>query len=475
MVTQAAVLLALAGRYGYHRDELYFRMLDPAWGYVDQPPLAPLLTQSTRLLLGDTVWALRLPAVAAAAVSVWLVAQITREVGGGRWAQALSSWAYAFASFPLLFGHTFLTNSLDAAFWLGILLCVLRARLREEDRWWTIAGLLTGLALYNKLLVVILLAALAGGLLLAGPRRLVVARPVLAGVGVALLVGLPNVLYQALHGWPQLEFGVALSANNSAEARILMWPMLLLMLGPPLAVVWVSGLVALWRRPAWVAVRFLAPGFLVLLGLSFLLGSQPTYPFAMVAALFAIGCVPTVDWCRRSRGRRGLVVAGVVGNGVVSALIALPIVPVGLLGRTPVPAINQVARDTVGWPEYVRQIAAVYAALPAEQRVSAVLVTSNYGEAGALDRYGPAYSLPPAFSGHNQLYDEGRPPDGADTVVFVGAQLATARDRFSECRIEARLDNGVHVENEEQGQPVAVCSGPVGGWAAAWPDFRHLD
>ena len=477
VLVQAAVLTATSSRYGYERDELYFRALRPGWGYLDQPPLTPLLARISRELLTDEAWAIRLWATLAAAVSVLVVAGITREVGGGRGAQTLSAWAYAFAAFPLVLGHVLLTTSIDEAVWLVVLLFIIRARVRNQDRWWLWAGFVVGIGLYNKLLIVVLLIALAVAILITGPRRLLAAPSVLAAVGLAVLVGLPNVLYQALNGWPQLEFGRQLSAHNASDVRVSMWPTLALLLGPPLVVIWISGVVALWRRPQWRPLRFLATALPVLLALVFILGSQAYYPLPLIGMYFAVGCVPTCDWISRrgKAARRALVVAVVAVNAAVSAVIALPLVPVRALHDTPVPGINQAVADSVGWPAYARQVDAVYRGLPAPDQARAVVVASNYGEAGALARYGPALGLPHVYSAQNQLYFQGRPPESATVVVFVGGEVDYASTLFSSCTTLAHLDNGVDVDNEEQGEPVAVCRAPVGSWRTIWPRLKHED
>jgi hypothetical protein len=129
----------------------------------------------------------------------------------------------------------------------------------------------------------------------------------------------------------------------------------------------------------------------------------------------------------------------------------------------------------VGRPEYERQVAAVVRAQPHGERQQAVVVTSNYGEAGAVARYGPALGVPTAYSGQNGLYDRARPPDDARVVVMVGGQLPWVTHLFASCTVAARLDNGVDVDNEEQGQPVAVCREPVAAWSQLWPRFQHLD
>lgn len=472
MAAQAILLTAVSARYGYHRDELYFRMLRPAVGYVDQPPLTPLLGRGISRLVADEAWAMRIPATIATVLSVYVVVLITRELGGGRAAQTLCAWAYAFASIPLLMGHALLTSAIDLPVWPAILLFVVRAQLRQQPRWWLAAGLVTGLSMYNKLLAAVLLLALAAGMLLVGPRRAMLSKWPLAGAGVALLVGLPNLVYQAANGWPQLSMGRALAEDNAGEVRVMVVPFLFLMLGPPLVPVWVAGLVALARRREWRPVRFVAAAFPVLLVLVIAMGAQFYYPFGLVAVLFAIGCVPAADWL--TSGRRALVAAGVALNSAVAIVLGLPVVPASALGETPIADINQVAADSVGWPVYVRQIADVYRSLPEPDRARSVIITSNYGEAGAVDRFGGRYGLPAVYSGHNQLADERRPADAASVVVFVGGQLNRVRGLFVSCTDHARLDNGLDVDNEEQGQPVAVCREPIGGWSRVWPELRHL-
>jgi Dolichyl-phosphate-mannose-protein mannosyltransferase len=472
VAAMAVLLTVFSDRYGYHRDELYFRMLRPAWGYVDQPPLAPFLVRSFSHL-ADQAWSIRIPATLAAAGSVLLVALITRELGGGRTAQALAAWGYAFAAIPLIMGHELLTSTLDLPVWPAALLFVLRAQLRNQPRWWLAAGAVVGLSMYNKLLIAVLLVALAAGVLLVGPRRLLLSRWVLGAVLLALLIGSPNLVYQATHSWPQLSMGRALARHNGGQTRIQMWPLLLVLLGPPLVPIWLAGLVGLLRRPTWRPVRFVGMAFPVLLILVFVMGTQVYYPAGLLAVIYAAGCVPTVDWLGRRRGRRNWVIAAVAVNAAVNVLLALPVLPLSLLGRTPVPGINQAARDTVGWPSYVDEVGAVYAALPADDRAHAVIVASNYGEAGAIDRYGRG--LPAVYSGQNALYEQARPPDGATVAIVVGGQYSDVVPLFADCRRSTRLDNRVGVDNEEQRRPIGVCRDPIGGWRTAWPRFHHLD
>ncbi|TFW00290.1 glycosyltransferase family 39 protein [Leifsonia flava] len=470
MAILAAILSASSQLYGFHRDELYFRMLDPAWGYVDQPPLTPLLA---RLITGvvDEPWALRIPATLSAVAAVLVLALVTREVGGGRRAQALSAWAAVTASFPLVFGHVLLSASVDLVVWPLVCLFTVRAILRTDPRWWLVAGLVIGLSTYTKLLVGMLVLGFMVGVLVFGPWRILRSGLLWVAVAVALVVAAPNLLYQAITGWPQLEMGAALGAANGGEVRPMVLPFLFLLLGPPLVAIWVTGIVSLLRRPAWRDLRFLTVALGVVVAATIAGGAQFYYPLGLLSVLMAIGCVPVADWMV-SRSRTVIVWAAVAVNGVVSALIALPLAPLAALGATPVPAINQVVGDTVGWPTYVEQIATVVRESGAEP----VVVTSNYGEAGAIDRYGPDAGIDDAvYSGHNALWERARPPDDAAAAVFVGDIGPAVRSAFDSCDQRATLDNGVDVDNEEQGVPIWLCTGMRASWAQLWPRLAHLD
>lgn len=471
----AVVLLAFAGRYDYHRDELYFRLLreHPAWGYVDQPPLTPLVARLATALFGDSLWAMRVPAALCTAATAVLVALIAREVGGDRRAQVLAALVIG-SGFPLIAGHVLLTASIDMVVWPAVILGVMRALLRDEPRWWLAVGALVGLALYNKHLVVLLLIGIAVGLLLVGPRQVLRSPWLWTGVVIALAIGSPNLVYQATHGWPQLSMARALARNKGDDARVTFVPLQLLMLGPPVVAIWIAGLVKLLRDRALRPVRAIGVAYLVMCVLVPVIAGQPYYTLGLQLGLWAVGSVATVNWFAGRAGRRALVVAGMAVNMAIAALIALPILPVSVLADTPIPAINQATRDQIGWPAYVRQVAEAYRTLSPDEAARAVIVAGNYGEAGAVDRYGGRYGLPKVYSGQNELYYLARPPDSATVAILLGMDYA-ARTYFDSCQVATRFDNGVGIDNEEQGRAVWVCRGPKGTWALLWPDFQHYD
>lgn len=468
-----AVLAATASGYGYHRDELYFLMLKPAWGYVDQPPLTPLLARAAVNLFGAHPGTLRIPAVVCVAVAILLSALIARELGGGRLAQAFAAWGYAVTTGALITGHVLSTATVDLVLWPAVLLCVTRAQLHTR-KWWLAAGVLVGLSFYNKLLIILMLIGLGVSLLIVGPRRVLRSPWLWGGVVLALAIGAPNLIYQATHDFPQLKMAQALSSGQGDD-RVLMLPAQILLIGVPLFWLSVRGFQGLWQRPQWRPVKFIALAYVVALVLSLASAGQVYYPFGLLVYLLAAGSVVVAE---RRPGRTGVrwLATAVTVNGVVAAFLALPLLSVTAFGATPIGAINPTQPDQVGWPTYVRTVADWYNRLPAADQANTVLVTGNYGEAGALVFYGKQYGLPPVYSGHNQLYYYGPPPyDRTIALIWTEGTLDELSTNFRNCQQLTTMDNGVGVDNEEQGSILALCRDPHAGWAALWPLIQHYD
>jgi 4-amino-4-deoxy-L-arabinose transferase-like glycosyltransferase len=459
-VATIAVLAITATQYGLHRDELYFLVLShhPAWGYVDQPPLTPMLVRLSTQLFGDAPWAVRLPANLLGPLAIPVLALLARELGGARAAQVLAA-AGGFCAFVLVSGHLILTTTLDIPLTGLALLFVIRA-LRRDSRWWLAVGVVTGLSLYNKQLILLLVVGIAAGLLIAGPRRALLSPWLWAGVLVAAVGGLPNLLYQITHDFPQLDMASALADEKGGDNRILFFPLQILLLGVTLVPLMVAGFVSLIRD---ARLRCLGWAYLVVAAFVLVTGSGPYYTFGLMMPLFAAGCVVAARWAAGHAGRWTLVVSGVVVSELLGAVVALPLVPVDTLKSTPIGAINQTARDQIGWPRYVQQIVA---ARPA----GAPIIADNYGEYGALDYYG----VQDVYSGHNQLRYYGRPADSTTVVLTVGFDNPAGLLRiFRSCVDSGTLDSGTGVDNEEQGRVIRVCRDPVAPWPTLWPQFYH--
>ncbi|MEU5837252.1 glycosyltransferase family 39 protein [Streptomyces diacarni] len=465
------LLLAVSGRYGYNVDELYFRLLGERgweWGYTDQPPLVPALVHATTQVLGDSVQAIRVPAALCAGAVVVLGTLITAELGGPRRAQVLAALGLGSSFLVLSVGHIMVTTTLDMLAWTALLLCVMRALLRGEDKWWLWTGVVLGVALYAKYIVALLPVALLVGLALVGPRTIFRRRGLYAGAALALIIGLPNLIYQATHGFPQLRMAEALGATDGPMNRIIFVPSLVIVLGPVLTVLWVGGMVKLVRDPAWRPVRALAPAFAVGVVLTIYGGGRPDYVGGFLIGSFAAGAVAADRWMARRQQRRLLLYAGMTASAALQVLMALPVLP----QTSPFVPLNNISLESVGWPRLAERVHEAYEALPPEERERAVVLARNLGEAGALDRYGQG--LPRVYSGHNELHKWGPPPESADVVVAVGIERARLDVGFRSCRVVGRVDNGVGVANAEQGEPVTVCHGRKDSWARLWPAYHHL-
>jgi 4-amino-4-deoxy-L-arabinose transferase-like glycosyltransferase len=468
------VLIVFAGGYGFHRDELYFMEAGnhPAWGYDDQPPLTPLIAAAATSVFGDTATGLRVPSELAFAICVVLCALMARELGGGTRAQIVAAASLA-ASSALFLAHIVSTATYDFLAWTVLLYIAVRLIARRDPRLWVAFGAVLGVGLLNKWLVLALVASLGAGLALSRDLALVRNRWALIGAAIALALWLPNLVWQADHGWPQQELADQIAAEDPTGSRLVFLPFQLLIVSPLLAPIWIAGLVWLLRRPAGRPFMAIGAGYLVLVGLCLLSAGKEYYAVGWYPALLAAGAVALERWLEPLR-RRVLVGAGVAVSAAVSMVIALPVIPESSVGSSPVADLNEDVLETIGWPHFADTVAATWRSLTPAERARAVILTGNYGEAGAIQQFGPARGLPRAYSGHNSFSSFGRPPDGAQPVIAVGFSSPYLARFFRDCRVATRIDNGVEVDNEEQGGPVHVCGAPRAPWARLWPRLHHL-
>lgn len=471
-------LLATSGGYGYHRDELYFLEAGQhlAWGYPDQPPLTPLLARLMSALAPDSLVVLRLPSAVASAVTVVVTGLIARDLGAGRAAQTLAAASVAVSSLFLALGHLLSTATFDLLVWTVLTWLIVRILRGGDQRLWLVVGVVGGIGLLNKLLVVFLVAGVVAGLLIAGPRSVFRSPWLWAGAALATVVWAPNLLWQATHGWPQLELSRAIASGSSgtSEPVALFVPFQFVLISPVLVPVWVAGLVRLFRDPGLATVRAFGWAYLVLAVVFMATGGKPYYLGGLYPALLAAGAPAVVAWIGHRRARTVAVVAALALAAVVSATLMLPLVPATALHATPIVDINYDAGEQIGWPALVASVAEVYSTLPAGKRSDAVIVTRNYGQAGAIDRYGGAHGLPGAYSGHNAYAEWGPPPDSAATAVVVGFDEVTLGRHCSDVSLAATFDNGIDLDNDEQGTPIWICRDLRRPWSQLWPELRRL-
>jgi hypothetical protein len=343
-----------------------------------------------------------------------------------------------------------------------------------DRRLWLVVGVVTGIGLENKDTLLFLGAGLAVGLALS--RRWDVVRSPWAwsAIGIALLLWVPNLAWQAANGWPQLSMAQAI-AGYAADNRAQVVPLLWLFSGPLLFPVSAAGLA--WMLAAKAAARWRAIGIaaLVALLLVFVSGGKAYYAIGSASVFMAAGAILLDRWLARGHVRLKLAGFGTAAvlSGALIAYLTLPILSVAAFATSTLPATVPDTANQVGWPQFVATVEGVVAALPADERAHAVILTNDYSEASPLILLGTG--LPPVYSGHNAYWDWGPPPPDRTVVIHVGDwRPADWSQFFVGCRDVAHIDNGLGIQNGEQGVAVTVCTGLRAPWADMWPALRTI-
>ena len=468
----AVVLLVASAGYGYHRDELYFLACGHhlAWSYPDQGVLTPLLARIFDAIGHGSLVVFRLPAVASIVVAALLTGLTARELGGGARAQVLATLTVAVSTVGLLAGHLLSTSTADFALWVAVTWVVLRIARTGQTRLWVVAGVLVGVALLNKDLILVLVLSLTVGVLTTpGGVRLVLNRWYVLGAVIALAAWVPGLIWQAQHGWPQTELARMIREEyGTAGERVGFLALQLVLFSLGATVLWVTGAVRTWRDPRWRFARVLAVSWLVTFGVFVVTAGQGYYTAGTYPALIAAGAVVV----ERRAWTFWTMTAAVAVTSLLTMPAVLPILAPHTLGASGWAGGGEQQLEMVGWRREVGLVASAYKSIPQAQRSHAVILTSNYGEAGAVDRYGAGLGLPPAYSGLNAYGLWGPPPESARPVVLVWEQPEPP-SYLQGCRYVRRV--GGPVPNEEHDYArIFRCAGPRGSWASIWPSVAHL-
>ncbi|MGD0407954.1 MAG: glycosyltransferase family 39 protein [Candidatus Limnocylindrales bacterium] len=468
-------LMALSGAYGFHGDEMYFIVAGqhPAFGYVDQPPLTPLLSAASVALFGISPTAVRLLPAFEMALIVILVALIARDLGGSGRAQVLAAITAALSGY-LGAGHLNSTSDLDFLAWAIVLWLLVKLLAGADRRLWLVLGVVTGIGLENKDTLLFLGAGLAVGLVLARRWDVVRSPWAWAAIGIALLIWAPNLAWQATNGWPQLTMAQAIS-QYADDNRSQIVPLLWLFTGPLLFPVSAAGLLWVLRaKPAapWRALGIAAVVALLLVVIS---GGKAYYVIGVAPVFMAAGAILLDRWLGRGhfRVKAGGFVTAAVLSGALIAYLTLPLLPLATFAKSSLPATVPDIANEVGWPQFVTTVENVVSSLPADERAHAVILTNDYSEASPLILLGTG--LPPVYSGHNSFWSWGPPPADLTVVVHVGDWRPTDWSQlFVGCHVVAHIDNGLGIENAEQGKAVSVCTGLRAPWTMLWPELRTI-
>ncbi|HLH38997.1 MAG TPA: glycosyltransferase family 39 protein [Bryobacteraceae bacterium] len=474
LATVIAHILTGAG-YGFHRDEL--ATLDDArhlaWGYVAYPPMTPFFGRISLDLFGESLRGFRFFAALADAAAVFITGLMARGMGGGRFAQMLA----ALASLPFSIGAGALMQyvSFDYLCWVLTAYFTVRALASEDARWWMAAGAAIGFGMLSKYSIPFFAAGLIAGLLFTEARRYLRSKWLWIGAAIALIVFLPNLIWQARNHFIYLDFVRHIHARDVAIGRargFLPGQIKLTLFALP---AWIAGLWFCWRsgrfRPiAWMYIVPLAL-FLIAQGRDYYLAGA--YPM-----LYAAGAVYLETWRPlMMRGWAQWVAALIlVADAAIAASFTLPVAPVNSGWFKIASRVNGDFLEEIGWPDLVQTIAGIRDSLSAGDREHLGILVGNYGEAGAIDLYGPHFGLPKAISGVNSFWARGYGDPPPEVLIVAGFSRAFAERNFESCQVAANTWNRFGVRNEEtvDHPDIFVCRGLKLSWPEFWKHVRHF-
>jgi hypothetical protein len=480
------------GRYGYFRDELYFLAASDhlAWGYVDFAPLIALMTRIGRALFGDSLQAIRFFPSLAGAFKVFLTGLIAHELGGRRFAIALACLCSLVA--PVFLGNDYKLsmNAYEALFWMGSVYVLILAIKRNQPKRLVWLGVLAGLGLENKHSMAFFGFALVVGLLLTSQRRLFASKWMWIAGAIALLLFLPNLIWQYQHDWPTLEdlSNVRRTHKNVELPPLAFLTQQVMMLSPASVIVWVAGIFLFFFAARGRRFRALGWTYVVFLAVMMVLKAKNYYLAPIYPMLFAAGGVmweelasrtPRLAWAKPA------LLLVVAAFGAITAPFAIPILSVDgflryqeRLGVRPektevghVGVLPQHYGDQFGWPEMVATVARIYHSLPPEEQARTAILAGNYGEAGAIDFFGPRYGLPKAISGHQNYYFWGPRHYTGESLILLQWSQKWAERACTSVQEEATLDPPYAMQEEHY--TIYLCRGLKIPMPEFWRRIKH--
>ncbi|MFN7997141.1 MAG: glycosyltransferase family 39 protein [Bryobacteraceae bacterium] len=487
-----AVHLYAGRHYGYFVDELYYlacsRHLD--WGYVDQPPLIALLTWVIRKLLGESLPAIRLLPALAGTAEVILTALLARELGGNRFAQRLAAVA-ALVSPGILAGDNLLSmNAFEPLFWLGCAWLLIRILKTGNPRLWIWFGVLAGVGLENKHSMLIFGAAVVVGLLLTPQRKIFSNRWIWIAGAIAFLIFLPNLWWNIRHHFPffELQANIRRSGRDVPLGPIVFFGQEILTMHPLTFPLWVAGIWFFFGTGAGKPFRALGWAWVFTSTVILIMSPRVYYLYPAFPLLFAAGAVMCEHWQERQSAAGKLAwPALLIVTGAMLAPLAIPVLPPETYIRytkalhLAQPAIEthrlgplpQIFADQFGWEDMARAVAKIYHGLPREIQAKTAIFGQNYGQAGAIDLFGPKYGLPGAISGHQTYFLWGpRGYTGESMIVMAGRQEDLER-RFARVERVAQVGHSYAMPYEHF--DIFYCRGLKPPLSEIWPQVKNWD
>ncbi len=485
-----------ANRYGYFGDEMYHMACGEhlAWGYVDQPPLIAAFAWLTRHLFGTSLFAIHLFPAVAGFVLVWLTGVLTRELGGGRFAQGLAALCTACAGAYLVLHHLFTMNAFEPLFWMGCAYVVIRIVKTGNQKLWLWFGVLAGIGLENKYSMAVFGFAVVVGLVLTSERKALASKWIWIAGLIAFLIFLPNLIWNIQHHFPFLK----LMRNIRASGRDIPFTppgylrAQIFLMTPITFPVWLLGglYFFFWREGK--PFRVLGWAFISLLALLIVLHGKDYYAAPVYPMVFAGGAITIELFAARNRMRwvKPVAVSAILlGTLAVLPLFAPVLSPEGFLryqARFPFkiqpdeksmlsePMPHHYSWD-FGWEEMVQAVAKAYESVPPAERADTAIFSNNFAETGAIDLLGTKYGLPQAIGGHQSYWLWGPRNYTGQTVILLGETVEEARRSFEEVTVMAELHNRYAPPWENK--PVLLCRRPkhFTTMAEVWPRVKNWD
>lgn len=473
------VHMACNGRYGFHRDEL--QVLDDArhlaWGYVAYPPLVPLLGRIELVLFGTSLAGFRFFSVVAQCIAVVLAGLIAGELGGKGRARLVAAAATACMPFSMLVGSEFMYVSFDFLWWVLLAWLVVRLTNGGHSRLWLAIGAVIGLGMLTRYTIGFGVVGLVLGVFATPLRRQLSSPWLWAGVVLSLLIFLPNLLWQIRHDFIYLDFARYIHERDIRWGRTAgYFPDQLFgnasLFTLPL---WLAGLWRVARAEEDPRQRVLAWMYLVPLALFAIVQGRGYYLAPAYPMLLAAGAVAAERWVESLSPRPAKVIiasnwALIAAAGISSAAIALPLGAVNSkLWRIARKAHDNFA-EQIGWRELAQRVAEIYRSLPASERAHTAILANNYGEAGAMDLYGPQFGLPPVISRTNTYWYRGYGDPPPTTIIELGSTTEDERKSAAKCTSYGSFRNRYGVDNEESGSgyEIFVCRDIPPKWPEIW-------
>ncbi len=489
-VSACLIHFLLNGRYGYFRDELYYAACGQhlAWGYVDQAPLIAVIARVSRGLFGDSLHALRFFPALAAGAKILLTGWIVHELGGRRYAQILAATAMLVCPIYLTMDNFLSMNAFEPVFWMLCAAISLRIVRTGHQRLWLLFGLVAGLGILNKHSMLVFGFAFFLALLATRQRSLLREPLIWAGAAVSFLIFLPNLIWEINNHWPTIEILKNVDRNKNAHISWLAFIVQQAFLVHPLAApICLAGLWYFLRSRQGAPYRFLGWTYVFILAQFLILRGRIYYLAPAYPMLFAAGAVAIEAWIGEA-GRQWIkkaILVPLVMGGMVAAPLALPILPINAAAayarfwdvervqveREPSGKLPQMYADMMGWRHQVRVVAGVFRSLPVAERSQVAILAKNYGQAGAIDYFGPAAGLPRAISGHNNYYLWGPRQYDGQVVIAVGMPIGDLKPIFGQIDLAATIVNGYAIP-EENNLPVYICRRPKMTLRQAWPRLK---